>query len=200
MKPAVLAPTFIGAWAGADDRLPTWQHAFADPRPREATDLMVRLLREKAAFEANPFDENNGLLVAASVFPFFYALAGERNPKQAPKAGPRSPYSQLACDAFEVIREDGPISRQKLGEKLGGGLSNAALDRGLGRTLGEVANHACGLQGFRRCVVGCAVPLGAGGGERRIGLSVPAALSALVSKYLDCVVAAEPQEVEVFLG
>jgi hypothetical protein len=33
-----------------------------------------------------------------------------------------------------------------------------------------------------------------------IGLSVPAALSALVSKYLDCVMAAEPQEVEVFLG
>jgi hypothetical protein len=62
MKPAVLAPTFIGAWAGADDRLPTWQHAFADPRSRDATDLMVRLLREKAAFEANPFDENNGLL------------------------------------------------------------------------------------------------------------------------------------------
>ena len=113
MKPAVLAPTLIGAWVGADEKLPTWQHAFADPRTRDASDLMVRLLREKAAFEANPFDENNGLLVAASVFPFFYALGGERNPKLAPKAGPRSPYSQLACDAFEVIREDGPISRQK---------------------------------------------------------------------------------------
>ena len=37
----------------------------------------------------------------------------------------------LACDAFEVIRRDGPISKQKLGEKLGGSLSAAALDRGL---------------------------------------------------------------------
>jgi Winged helix DNA-binding domain len=33
-----------------------------------------------------------------------------------------------------------------------------------------------------------------------ISLSIPEALSALVSKYLDCVVAAEPAEVEGFFG
>ena len=199
MKPAVLAPTLIGAWVGADEELPTWQHAFADPRTRDASDLMVRLLREKAAFEANPFDENNGLLVAASVFPFFYALGGERNPKQAPKAGPRSPYSQLACDAFEVIREDGPISRQKLGEKLGGSLSNAALDRGLGELWAKLRITRVDTI-LRRRVLGCAYRWAPEAVNEGIGLSVPAALSALVSKYLDCVVAAEPQEVEVFLG
>ena len=86
-RPALLAPTFIGAFVGADDRLPDWQHAFKDPRAAEATELMVRLLRERTAFEANLFEENNGLLVAASVFPYLYALMGERNPKQAPKAG-----------------------------------------------------------------------------------------------------------------
>ena len=48
---------------------------------------MVRLLRERTAFEANLFEENNGFLIAASVFPYFYALVGERNPKLAPKAG-----------------------------------------------------------------------------------------------------------------
>ena len=42
----VLAPTFIGAFAGDDDSLPTWQQAFADPRAKEATELMVRLLRD----------------------------------------------------------------------------------------------------------------------------------------------------------
>ena len=200
MKPAVLAPTLIGAWVGADEKLPTWQHAFADPRTREASDLMVRLLREKAAFEANPFDENNGLLVAASVFPFFYALGGERNPKLAPKAGPRSPYSQLACDAFAAIRDHGPISRQKLGEKLGGSLSNAALDRSLGELWTKLRitrvdyNPA---EGASWDVLYRWAPEAVNEG---IGLSVPAALSALVSKYLDCVVAAEPQEVEVFLG
>lgn len=200
IKPAVLAPTFIGAWAGGDDRLPTWQHAFADPRAREATDLMVRLLREKAAFEANLFDENNAFLVAASVFPFFYALVGERNPKQAPKPGPRSPYSQLACDAFEVIRRDGPISRQKLGETLGGSLSNAALDRGLGELWSKLRITRVDYspaEGASWDVLYRWAPEAVNEG---IGLSVPAALSALVTKYLDCVVAAEPLEVEAFLG
>src|SRR3974390_2975891 len=108
-RPPLLVPTFIGAFVGSDDRLPEWQHAFKDPRAGEATELMVRLLRERAAFEANVFEENNGFLVAASVFPYFYALMGERNPKQAPKAGTRSPYSQLASDAYALIQQ-GPIS------------------------------------------------------------------------------------------
>src|SRR5258708_4135040 len=85
MSPPVLVPTFLGAWVGSNEKLPTWQHAYADPRAREATDLMVRLLREHAAYEANLFDDNNGFLVAASIFPYFYALVGERNPKQPPK-------------------------------------------------------------------------------------------------------------------
>jgi hypothetical protein len=114
LRPAPLVPTFIGAFVGSEDRLPGWQHAFKDPRAAEATELMVRLLRERAAFEANLFDGNNGFLVAASVFPYFYALAGARNPKLAPKAGSRSPYSALACDAFELIGRDGPISKQKM--------------------------------------------------------------------------------------
>ena len=43
-KPAVLAPTFVGAYVGNDDKLPTSQKAFADPRAREAKHLMVRRL------------------------------------------------------------------------------------------------------------------------------------------------------------
>src|SRR5579863_2261020 len=130
-RPALLAPTFIGAFVGSDDRLPGWQHAFKDPRATEATELMVRLLRERAAFEANLFDDNNGFLVAASAFPYFYALVGERNPKLAPKAGSRSAYSALACDAFALIQREGALSKQKLIEKLGGGVSTAALDKAL---------------------------------------------------------------------
>ena len=72
---------------------------------------MVRSLRDKAAYEAPLFDENNAFLVAASVFPYFYALVGERNPKAAPKPKPHSEYTQLACDAFELIRRDGPYRR-----------------------------------------------------------------------------------------
>src|ERR1700732_1686736 len=94
-RPAVPVPTFIGAFVGSDDRLPTWQHAYSDPRAAECTELMVRLLRERAAYEANLL-ENSSFLLAASVFPYFYALVGERNPTLGPKAGSRSPHSELA--------------------------------------------------------------------------------------------------------
>jgi hypothetical protein len=114
MRQQALLPTFIGAWVGSDQQLPDWQHAFADPRAQEATELMVRLLRERAAYEANRFDENNAFLIAPSIFPYFYALVGERNPKLAPKPKPHSEYSQLACDAFELIQRNGPISKQKM--------------------------------------------------------------------------------------
>src|SRR6201997_1172408 len=108
-RPMLLVPTFIGAFVGSDDRLPEWQHAFKDPRAAQATELMVRLLRERAAFEANLFEENNGFLVAASVFPYFYALMGERNPKLPPRPGARSPYSQLARDLYALIQSDGAL-------------------------------------------------------------------------------------------
>src|SRR5512133_1771300 len=119
LRSPVLVPTFIGAYVGAEDRLPTWQHAFADQRAKDATELMVRLLRERAAYEANLFGETN-FLVSASVFPYFYGLVGDRNPKQMPKPG--APYSPLASDLFEVIRREGAVSKQKLRQALGGDL------------------------------------------------------------------------------
>ncbi len=132
MRKPLLAPTFIGAWTGSDKHLPMQQHAYADPRAREATEVMVRLLRNHDAYEANQFEENNAFLVAGSIFPYFYALVGERNPKQAPQPKPRSEYSPLACDAFELIRRAGPISKQKMREDLGGSISFVALDHALG--------------------------------------------------------------------
>jgi hypothetical protein len=200
VKPAPLAPTFVGAWAGADDRLPTSQHAFADPRARDAKEMMVRLLRERAAFEANLFDENNAFLVAASLFPYFYALVGERNPKQPPKPGPRSEYSQLACDAYEAIRRDGPTPKHRLVETLGGSVSGAALDRALSELWAKLRITRVDYnerEGTSWDVLYRWAPEAVREG---IGLSVGEALTALLSKYLDCVVAADPQEVEEFFG
>ena len=199
-RPAVLLPTFVGAWVGADDKLPMRQHAFSDPRAKEATELMVRVLRDQAAYEAPFSDENNPFLVSASVFPYFYSLVGERNPKQPPVLGPRSPYSPLACDAFELIRRRGPISKSKLGEMLGGSVSNAGLDRALGELWAKL----------RITRVDYTVEEGSVWDElsrwapdvvrEGVGISVPEALSALVSKYLDCVIAVDGGEVENFLA
>lgn len=200
LKTAVLVPTFIGAWAGSDERLPTWQHAFADPRAQEATDLMVRLLRRHSAYEANLFNENNAFLLAASVFPYFYALVGERSPKQAPKPGPRSPYSQLACDAFAVIHREGPISKPRLQEKLGGAVSLAGLDHALGTLWSKLRITRVDYQAGEGAFWDVLYRWAPEAVREGAGLSVAEALSALLSKYLDCVIAADQQEVESFFG
>lgn len=200
LRPPVLVPTFVGAWAGADDRLPTWQHAFADPRAKDATELMVRSLRDKIAYEAPLFDENNAFLLAARVFPYFYALVGERNPKQAPTAGPRSGYSPLACDAFQIIRRRGPISKTKLGELLGGALSVSGLDRGLAELWAKLRITRVDYTEAEGSVWDELSRWAPDAVAEGVGVSVPAALSALLSKYLDCVVAAEQAEVENFFS
>src|SRR5215470_4249780 len=199
-RPALLVPTFIGAFVGSDDRLPEWQHAFKDPRAAQATELMVRLLREKTAFEANLFEENNGLLVSASLFPYFYALLGERNPKQPPKAGTRSLYSQLACDAFALVQREGALSKQKLLERLGGGLSNAALDKSLAELWSKLRITRVDYSVSEGSVWDLLYRWAPDAIKEGVQLSVPEALSALVSKYLDCVIAVDQAELEAFFG
>src|SRR6202167_3332179 len=200
VRPTMPVPTFIGAFVGSDNRLPTWQHAYSDPRALEATELMVRLLRERTAYETNLVDENNAFLLAASVFPYFYALVGERNPKLAPRQGPRSPYSPLACDAFELIERDGPISKSKLGETLGGSVSNAGLDRALGELWARLRITRVDYTMEEGSVWDELSRWAPSTVREGVGISVPEALSALVSKYLDCVIAVDEGEVENFLA
>jgi hypothetical protein len=200
LRPAVLAPTFVGARVGADDRLPTWQHVFSDPRAKDATELMVRALRDKAAYEAPLFDENNAFLLSASVFPYFYALVGERNPKLAPATGPRSGYSTLACDAFHIIRQSGPISKSKLGEMLGGALSVSGLDRALSELWAKLRITRVDYTAAEGSVWDELSRWAPDVVREGVGISLAEALSALVSKYLDCVVAVEQAEVENFFS
>lgn len=199
-RPPVLVPTFIGAFVGGEDRLPTWQQAYSDPRAAEATNLMVRLLRDRRAYEANLFDENNTFLLSASVFPFFYALVGERNPKQSPRAGTRSPYSQLACDVYELVQRSGPISKAKMLERLGGGLSAAALDKALAELWSKLRITRVDYSAREGSSWDVLYRWAPEAVKEGVGLSVAEALSALLSKYLDCVIAAELTELESFFG
>jgi hypothetical protein len=196
----VLVPTFVGAWSGSDEGLPTQRQAYKDSRASEARDLMVRLLRDKTAYEANLFGEDNAFLLSASVFPYFYALVGERNPRQAPQPGPRSTYSELSCDAYQIIHRKGPISKLKLVEELGKGISLAALDRALVELwsrlrITRVDYHE--REGASWDVLYRWAPDAVNEG---VNCSVNSALSALVSKYLDCVIAADLPELETFFG
>jgi len=196
----LLLPTFIGAWSGSDERLPTQRQAFTDQRAKDATQLMVRLLRERSAFEANVFDENNAFLLSASLFPFFYALVGERNPRQAPKPGPRSPFSQLACDAYSIIHRKGPISKLQLFQELAKEISVPALDRALRDLWSKLRIIRVDYderEGASWDVLQRWAPDAVSEG---VNCSVNAALSALLSKYLDSVIAAEQTEIESFFG
>ena len=196
----IVVPTFIGAWAGSDEKLPTQKQAFTDPRVKDATELMVRALRDKCAYEANLFDENNAFLLSAAVFPYFYALVGERNPRQAPKPGPRSPYSQLACDAYQIIHRKGPISKLKLLDDLGKGITVPALDHSLAELWSKLRITRVDYaerEGASWDVLQRWAPDAVAEG---VNTSVNSALSALLSKYLDCVIAADLPELESFFG
>jgi Winged helix DNA-binding domain len=199
LEQPVLLPTFMGAFAGTDQDIPTARHAFADPRSKEATELMVRLLRERAAYEANLFGDTN-FLVSASVFPYFYALVGDRNPRQMPKAGVQPNFSQLARDCFEAIKSKGPISKEKLGYLLGGSISDAAFDRALGELWSRLritrVDYVPGEGAYWDVLFRWAPDAVREG----IQLASMQALSALTSKYLDSVIAAEQSEVEEFFG
>jgi Winged helix DNA-binding domain len=198
-RPPVLAPTFVGACKGSDEKLPTAQMAFADRGAREAKELMVRLLREKSAYEANVFPENN-FIVSASVFPYFYGLVGDRNPKQPPKSGARSEYSPLAVDAFHIIQKDGPISKYRLRELLGGDISEAALDRALDELWAKLRITRVDYKPDEGVFWDVLFRWAPQAVRQGMHVSFAEALTAVVSKYLDCVLAAQQAEVEQFFS
>ncbi len=198
-RPPVLAPTFVGAYKGSDEKLPTLQMAFADAGAREAKELMVRLLREKAAYEANVFPENN-FIVSASVFPYFYGLVGDRNPRQPPKSGARSEYSPLAVDAFHIIQKEGPISKYRLRELLGGDISEAALDRALDELWAKLRITRVDYKQDEGVFWDVLFRWSPQAVRQGMHVSFAESLTALVSKYLDCVLAAQQEEVEQFFS
>jgi hypothetical protein len=198
-RPAVLVPTFVGAYKGSDEKLPIAHMAFADQEAQEAKELMVRLLREKSAYEANVFAENN-FIVAASVFPYFYGLIGDRNPRQAPTPGARSEYSPLALHAFQVIEKEGPISKDRLRQLVAGAISEAALDRALDELWAKLRITRVDYKPDEGVFWDVLFRWSPDAVKKGTQLSVAESLTALVSKYLDCVLAAQQQEVEEFFS
>lgn len=195
-----LAPSFMGAYVGSAEGLPDTKHAFADPRAQEATDLMVRLLREKSAFELNLSGDTN-LIVSAPLFPFFYALVGDRTPKAPPtKKAQGAAVSELAVRIFAALQKHGPMSKSQLQAQVARETSLTALDRALGELWSILkitrVNYAPG-EGALWDVLYRWAPQAV---KEGIQISQPEAISALVSRYLQTVVAAEQEEIEQFFS
>jgi uncharacterized protein YcaQ len=195
-----LVPTFVGAYIGSADGLPDTKHAFADPRAQDATELMVRLLRERSAFEIRLLPDTN-LIVSAQLFPFFYALLSDRNPKAVPKTKAQgAEVSYLAGQVFAAIQEHGPATKNQLRELMGGESSDAALDRALGELwsiLKIIRVSYTSSEGAAWDVLYRWAPEAV---KEGLTISAPEAISALLSKYLEAVVAAAQEEIEQFFS
>ena len=197
---SLLAPSFMGAYAGSAAGLPDAKHAFADPRAQEATDLMVRLLREKSAFELNLSGDAN-LVVSAQVFPYFYALVGDRTPKAPPtKKAQGAAVSELAVRIFAALQKHGPMSKTQIQAKVEREPSMAALDRALGELWSILKITRVGYTPAEGALWDVLYRWAPGAVKEAIDISQPEAISALLSRYLESVVAAEQEEIEQFFS
>jgi Winged helix DNA-binding domain len=191
-----LAPTFIGAYAGSADGLPDQKHAFADPRARQATELMLRLLRERLAFEVN-LSGGAGLIMDASLFPYYYALVSDRTPKAPPRDKTQGVVvSPLALTIFEAIQTHGPMSKVQLQEAVGREPSIASLDRALTELWTILKITRVDYREGEGALWDVLYRWAPAAVKEGINISAPEAISALVSKYLESATAASQQEIE----
>jgi hypothetical protein len=192
LKPAEMLPSFLAAVAGDDRGLPSPKQAFADERAKRAVELSNRLVAQRAAFESNVLAENC-LLLSMTVFPYFYVLASERAP-----GAHRESLSQLASMTWKSLEKDGPQTREALREKLGSELSITAIERALGELwmrLRILPLHREGQQLWETLERWAPDVV-----QEGLRLPMAVALSALISQYLEAVIAAEAREVEEFFS
>ena len=193
-------PSFIGAFAGSADNLPDSKHAFADARAQEATELMIRLLRERSAYEMNLFPGTD-VVVSASVFPYFHSLMADPNPKAAPRVRTQGArISPLAVDVFSAIQKNGPVSKDGLRQLVSRELSDAALDRSLGELWSILKIVRVNYREGEGTLWDVLYRWSPGVVKEALDISEPEAISALLSKFLENAGAASQDEIEVFFS
>jgi hypothetical protein len=189
-------PSFMAAFAGTATGLPLAKNAFADPRAQQATDLMVRLLRERSAFEMILSGENT-LIVSAAAFPFFYGLVGDRTPKSLPqKKAQGAAVSELSAKVFEALQQHGPLSKSQLQEHVGRETSQAALDRALNELWSILKITRVDYRAGTGALWDVLYRWSPAPVKEGINISVPEAVTALVSKYLETAIAVEQDDIE----
>ncbi len=187
-KDAPPLPVFAGAAPGGDVNSPT-PAVFA-----------IQLLRRRQAFEARIFGDNV-LLLAASVFPYFYALTGDHNPQLETGVAARAgKLSRLAADTYASIRKQGAATKAALRADLGGEPSATALDRALAELWSRLLITRVDYTPTQGASWDALYRWAPEVVKQGIGLSVAESLSGLVSRYLDAVIAAQPGEVESFFS
>ena len=197
---ALAAPSFMGAFVGSAAGLPDAKHAFADPRSQQATELMVRLLREHSAYEIN-VSPSADLIVSASIMPYFYSLIADPHPRSAPKLRAQGVrVSKLATDVFSALQNHGPLSKDRLRELVSREMSNAALDRALGELWSILKITRVDYREGEGMLWDVFYRWSPEMIKEAMDISEPEAISALLSKLLETDVAASQDEIEGFLS
>jgi hypothetical protein len=191
-----IAPSFVEAIAGKQNATPEAQHV------QLAEELLVRLELEDVAVRLNLLGlpgEQPDFVVASWVLPYVYALRGDRDWRRSPQLTGSRQVSQLAVQAYKHL-ETGDTNITDLKHALGREVSETAVLRAITELWQQLriipVISAPGVPAkwqLLRHRYQKAIAEGA-------STSQVTAISVLASIYLQAVIAASMEEVELFLA
>src|SRR5208337_1303074 len=191
-----IAPSFVEAVAGKQDPTPDPKHIAA------AEELLVRLEIDGVAVRLNLLGqpgEQPDFVVAGWVLPYVYALRGDRDWRRNPQLTGSRQVSPLAIQAYKQL-EAGNASISQLKHALGREVTESAVLRAITELWQQLriipvvsAPGKPALWQLLRLRFQKAIAEGA-------STSQVTAISVLASIYLQAVIAASMEEVELFLA
>lgn len=191
-----VAPSFVEAVAGRPEATPD-QKTIA-----LAEDLLIRLENEGVAVRLNLMGqpgEQPDFVVAGWVLPYVYALRGDRDWRRSPQLTGSRQVSQLAVHVYKQL-EGGDLTVSQLKQALGREVSEAGVVRAITElwqqlriipiiaARGQAARWQLLRTRFQRAIAEGA------------STSQVTAISVLASIYLQAVIAASMEDVELFLA
>lgn len=191
-----LAPSFVEAVAGQRNPTPDQKQIAL------AEDLLVRLELDGVAVRLNLLGqpgEQPDYIVAAWVLPYVYALRGDRDWRRIPQLTGSRQVSPLAVQAYKRL-ETGDATIAELKQSLGHGVSEMAVLRAITELWqqlriipviaapGKAAKWQLLRTRFQKAIAEGA------------STSQVTAISVLASIFLQAVIAASMEEVEIFLS
>ena len=191
-----IAPSFVEAVAGHREAAPEPQHIVL------AEELLVRLEAADVAVRLNlqgQPGEQPDFVVASWVLPYVYALRGDRDWRRSPQLTGSRQVSQLAVQAYKLL-EAGDATIATLTHALGREVTEGAVLRAITELWqqlriipviaapGEAAKWQLLRHRYQKAIAEGA------------STSQVTAISVLASIYLQAVIAASMEEVELFLA
>ena len=192
-----IAPSFVEAVAGRLDPTPDRKDIAI------AEELLVRLETDGVVVRLNLLGlpgEAPDFVVASWVLPYVYALRGDRDWRRTPQLTGSRQVSQLAVQAYKLLEAGGDTTLSKLTRALGREVTEAAVLRAITELWQQLriipvvsAPGQSALWQLLRQRFQKAIAEGA-------STSQVTAISVLASIYLQAVIAASMEDVELFLA